>query len=286
MIARKRLEKIMELIKRENVVSAKDLSCSLGVTEKTIRLDLDRLEKANMLRRIHGGAVQIEQPSTISFSNTGYRNRCLHEKELIAATAKSLLKENDVILLDDGSTTLALAKLLGDFRITVLTNDVLIINELMYKSNVSLYVIGGSLKRDGESFVINGEDSIQFIKKYRANKYFIGASTIDIENGLMIYYYGDRSTKRAFMAASDQIICLLDSSKFNRTAFTRVATVDEIHTIITDYKIAPEELEKYSGLGIEMLVAEEPPPAVLPSSASQSRLRTGSAKTGETSSWR
>lgn len=261
MIARKRLEIIMDLLKRQTIVSVKELSAALGVTEKTIRLDLDMLEKANMLRRIHGGAMQPEQPSTASFASTGFRNRCLHEKDMIAAKAKSLLRENDVILLDDGSTTLALAKLLGDFRITVLTNDILIINELMYKPNVALYVIGGSLKRDGESYVINGEDAIQFIKKYRANKYFMGLSTIDIENGLMIYYYGDRSTKRAFMAASDQIICLADSTKFNRTAFTRIANIDEIHTIITDDKADPNDLDRYRSLGIEVLVAGELPPA-------------------------
>ncbi|MEA5058507.1 MAG: DeoR/GlpR family DNA-binding transcription regulator [Candidatus Pelethousia sp.] len=266
MIARKRLEMIMNLLKKETVVSVKDLSASLGVTEKTIRLDLELLEKANMLRRIHGGAMQLEQPSTAPLTNMGFRNRCLHEKAMIAGKAKSLLKENDVILLDDGSTTLALAKLLGDFRITVLTNDILIVNELMYKTNVSLYVIGGSLKRDGESFVINGEDAIQFIKKYRVNKYFMGLSTIDLENGLMIYYYGDRSTKRAFMAASNQVVCLVDSSKFNHTAFTRIANVDEIHTIITDSKISPEDLVKYRGAGIEVLVAEEAQSAASPSS--------------------
>ena len=127
------------------------------------------------------------------------------------------------------------------------------------KPKVNLYVIGGSLKRDGESYVINGEDAIQFIKKYRVNKCFLGLSTIDIENGIMIFYYGDRSTKRAFMAASDQIICMADSSKFNRTAFTRIASVDEIHTIITDYKADPNELEKYRKLGIEVLVAQEVP---------------------------
>lgn len=259
MIARKRLEIIMNILKQENIVSVKDLSATLGVTEKTIRLDLDRLEKANLLRRIHGGAMHLEQPAATAPANTMFRNRCLHEKDLIAVKAKSLLQENDVILLDDGSTTLALAKLLGDFHITVLTNDIHIINELLYKPKVNLYVIGGSLKRDGESYVINGEDAIQFIKKYRVNKCFLGLSTIDIENGIMIFYYGDRSTKRAFMAASDQVICMADSSKFNRTAFTRIASVDEIHTIITDYKADPNELEKYRKLGIEVLVAQEVP---------------------------
>ena len=128
----------------------------------------------------------------------------------------------------------------------------------MYKPNVFLYVIGGALKRDGESFVINGEDSIQFIKKYHVNKIFLGISTLDIENGAMIYYYGDRSTKRAFMAAADEVVCMADSSKFNHTAFTRIAGIHEIDTIITDSSLPREEAEKYQALGPRVIYADSP----------------------------
>ena len=210
MIQNKRLEKIMTLLQQEKIVSTHQLSEMLNVTPKTVRLDLEKLEKTNLLERVHGGAV-LSNHQPASFPSHSYREKQSHEKEVIAQKALSLLKENDVILLDDGSTSLKLAELLGDFKITVLTNDIFIINELMYKPNVTLYVIGGSLKRDGESFVINGEDSIQFIKKYRVNKVFLGISTIDIENGLMIFYYGDCSTKRAFMASSDEVVCMVDS---------------------------------------------------------------------------
>ncbi|MGB4588063.1 MAG: DeoR/GlpR family DNA-binding transcription regulator [Clostridiaceae bacterium] len=257
MIAKVRLETISNLIQKDKMVEVKKLSELLKVSEKTIRLDLDLLEKANILRRVHGGAVLDTQQSN-KFPKNLLREQNTYEKTIIATKAKSLLKENEVILLDDGSTSLALAKLLGDFKLTVLTNDVLIINELMYKANINLYVIGGSLKRDGESFVINGEDSIQFVKKYRVNKLFLGASTIDENHGLMIFYYGDRSTKRAFMASADEIICLLDSSKFNHTAFTHVANINEIHTIISDFQLAESEIKKYRDLGINVLIAEDP----------------------------
>lgn len=256
MLQRKRLEVITQQLKKNQIVNVKDLSKLLNVTEKTVRLDLGVLERAHILERIHGGAVIAKQQPTL-LSTTSYRKCNEYEKSIIARRALQLLHENDVILLDDGSTTLALAKLLGDFKITVLTNDVLIINELMYKPNVSLYVIGGSLKRDGDSFVINGEDAIQYIKKYRVNKLFLGISTIDIENGLMIFYYGDRSTKRAFMAAANEIICMADSSKFNHSAFTRVAHVDEIDTIITDSNISEADLQKYRAVGVNIIVATE-----------------------------
>lgn len=255
MIQNKRLEQIMNLLQQEKSVSVNQISEMLNVTPKTVRLDLKKLESANVLQRVHGGAVLSGLQPT-SFPVSSYRQKCMDKKAVIAQKAFSLLKENDTVLLDDGSTSLELAKLLGEFRITVLTNDIFIINELMYKPNVFLYVIGGALKRDGESFAINGEDSIQFIKKYHVNKIFLGISTLDIENGAMIYYYGDRSTKRAFMAAADEIVCMADSSKFNHTAFTRIADIAEIDTIITDSSLPQEEAEKYRALGPRVIYAD------------------------------
>lgn len=236
-------------------MNIKDLSKILGVTEKTVRLDLDKLAKMQVLQRVHGGAV-LEDKIPTAVPTSAYRSRFMSQKRCIARQALTYLQENDVILLDDGSTTLELAKLLGDFRLTVLTNDILIVSELMYKPNISLYVIGGPMKRDGESFVINGEDAIHFVKKYRVNKLFLGISTIDIANGLMIYYYGDRDTKRAFMAAADEVICLADSSKFNKSAFTRIAQIEEVHTIITDPGISEEDFNRYSDLGIKIIRSE------------------------------
>lgn len=257
MIQNKRLEQIMNILQQEKSISVNQISEMLHVTPKTVRLDLKKLENANALQRVHGGAVLSGLQPT-SFPVHLYRQKCVEEKATIAKKAFSLLRENDTILLDDGSTSLELAKLLGEFRITVLTNDIFIINELMYKPNVFLYVIGGALKRDGESFVINGEDSIQFIKKYHVSKMFLGISTLDIENGAMIYYYGDRSTKRAFMAAADEIICMADSTKFNHTAFTRIADIQEIDTIITDLSLPPAEAEKYHAMGPKVIYAEKP----------------------------
>ena len=255
MLQNKRFEQIMDLLQQEKIADVTQLSRLLNVTSKTVRLDLEKLEKMNLLQRVRGGAVlSSHQPA--SFPLPSHRQKYIHEKSLVARKALSLLAENDVILLDDGSTSLELAKLLGEFRITVLTNDIFIINELMYKPNVALYVIGGNLKRDGESYVINGEDSIQFIKKYRVNKMFLGVSTVDIENGLMIFYYGDRSTKRAFMAAANEIICMVDSSKFDQTAFTKVAGIQEINTIITDRGLPEEKAEKYRALGLSVLYAD------------------------------
>lgn len=256
MLQTKRMEKIMELIQQNQYVDVQNLAAELHVTPKTIRLDLERLEGMNLLQRVHGGAViSKQQPS--SFPMEESREKHQTEKAQIAAKALTLLEERDVIFMDDGSTSLALARLLGDFPITVLTNDLQIVTELMYKPNVTLYVAGGCVKRDGNSCVIYGEDCIQFVKKYRVNKLFLGVSTITPEDGLMIYYYGDRSTKRALMSTADKIICMIDSSKFGHTAFTAVAKVSEIDTIITDRALPNQEAERYRALGTRVMYADD-----------------------------
>lgn len=256
MLQKKRMEEIMELLQRNRYVDVQNLATRLNVTKKTIRLDLERLEGMNLLQRVHGGAVlSSHQPSSFPMEQSREKNQ--EEKAKIAAKALTLIDNHDVIFLDDGSTSLALAKLLGNFPVTVLTNDLQIVNELMYKPNITLYVVGGCVKRDGNSCVIYGEDCIQFVKKYRVNKLFLGISTITPEDGLMIYYYGDRSTKRALMSTANTIICMVDSAKFGHTAFTTVAKVSEIDTIITDRGLPPHESEKYVALGTKVIYADD-----------------------------
>lgn len=255
MLQSKRMEQIMELLQQKQYVDVQGLAEPLGVTPKTIRLDLDRLEKMHLLQRVHGGAIlSKQQPASFPMEQSRERNQ--EEKGKIAAKALTLLENHDVIFLDDGSTSLALAKLLGEFPISVLTNDLQIVNELMYKPNITLYVAGGCVKRDGGTCVIYGEDCIQFVKKYHVNKLFMGVSTVSVEHGLMIYYYGDRSTKRALMSTADQVICLVDSSKFGLSAFTTVAKVEEIDTIITDRGLPLQEAEKYRALGAKVIYAD------------------------------
>lgn len=255
MIQKRRLDTIMGILKEEGMADVKTLSQRLEVTEKTVRLDLKELENQNLLERVHGGAVLKTQELSLGYKDSSHRTSHLEQKQVIARRALTLIEENDVILLDDGSTTQEVAKLLGDFRVTVLTNDLLIVNELMYKPNITLYIIGGLVRRDSDSYIVTGEDAIQFLKKYRVSKLFLGTSTVDVKEGLMIFNYGDNFTKRAFIDAADRVVCLADSSKFDRTAFTKVARLNEVDTFITDSGLSQEVIRRYEGLGREIIVA-------------------------------
>lgn len=253
MLASKRLQYITQIVQSEGTVDVKHLSEHLNVSEKTIRLDLNRLESMNILKRVHGGATL--QNSSDLFTAPPRTNLHGSEKNVIALRAKDMIRENDIIFLDDGSTILALAKVIKDMKITILTHDLLIANELVDRENINLFIIGGKIRKATDTYITTGADAVDFIRRYHVNKLFLGTSTIDIEEGLMIYYHGDSSIKRALIESSDKIICLADSTKFGVTAFTKFATVDDLDTLITDHNISDDQLEKFKQTNVEMIVA-------------------------------
>ena len=247
-----RLEFIINYIQEKKSVSTRELSQILNVTEKTIRLDFNELEDLGLLNRVHGGAVIVEVNSTV-FPNNKYRTRALENKYEIAKKALKMIKPNETIAIDDGSTSLELAKLLGDFPLTVLTNDVFILNELCMKKLINLYFVGGILIRNDTSYFFSGEEAISFIRKFRVDKVFLGVSTIDVDNGLMLYHYGNKSIKKAYMEISQTKICLADSEKFNKTAFSSYANLNEIDYIITDSRIKQDTLKTYSNFDLKII---------------------------------
>lgn len=257
MKAEDRLTKITELLKEEKNVSTAKLSSLLNVSEKTIRLDLGKLEKAAILVRTHGGASYIGETNNL-FPSEGYSPRSTKEKEKIALKALELINAGDIIIIDDGSTTYEIAKLLGEFPVTVITQDLTVINELAYKSNVNLITFGGSIRRTEYSNIFTSEEAVQSIKKVRVNKVFLGTATVNTENGLMLYQYGDEILKKAFINVANEVICLCLSTKFDKTSFFSFAKLDEIDYLITDSHIDPQLIPKYEANGkTKIIIADE-----------------------------
>lgn len=257
MKAEDRLKKITEIIKVEKNVSTTRLSSLLDVTEKTIRLDLGKLEKADILVRTHGGASYIGESNKL-FPSGGYNTFSTIEKERIATKAMEFIRPEDIIILDDGSTTYEIARLLGNFPITVITQDLKIINELVSKPNVNLITFGGSVRRTSFTNIFTSEEAIQSIKKIRVDKVFFGTATVNIENGLMLYQYGDEILKKAFIGVANEVICVCLSTKFDRTSFFSFAKLDEIDYIITDSNIDHNLIPKYEANGkTKIIIADE-----------------------------
>lgn len=236
MLANKRLDKITEVLYENGFVDIKELAKQLAVSEKTIRLDLDKLQETGILERVHGGA-KLKSIDNNYGPIAMRRYKYLEQKNAIALKALEYIDDNDIIYLDDGSTCLALAKVLNK-KVTVISNDLSIINELSNKSNISLYIAGGEVKRNDASYISVGGDTISFIKKHCVNKAFISTSTISVDKGLMMFEHGDVSIKRAVIESASKVICLADSSKFDNVAFNSFADINEIDMFITDGEIS------------------------------------------------
>src|SRR5690606_32132626 len=139
----RRHEKIMEVLLTNKEVTVAELSDKLGVTGKTIREDLTRLEEQGLIVRVHGGAVLAQSDQFGILPSKEPLTKHADEKADIASRALLHIKPNDIIALDGGSTTLEIARRLSNEPITVITNDVYIISELAVKDNIRLVVPGG-----------------------------------------------------------------------------------------------------------------------------------------------
>lgn len=147
MLANQRRDKILELIREDGHAKVLNLSRIFKVTEVTIRQDLERLEKEGLIRREHGGAVLIDIDAGVRNITLQNQNNNVPEKMAIARKAVSLVRNGDTIILDSGSTTTEIAKLLIDFQnITVITNALNIALILGAHPHINLFVTGGEFK--------------------------------------------------------------------------------------------------------------------------------------------
>lgn len=251
----KRLELIANLLQQNGSVEVTELSKLYGVTEKTIRQDLIKLEQLHIATRVHGGALPYGGKNDI-FPIVERKTRYTKRKQEIARKAKTLINENDIIFLDSGTTTLELARLI-DKRVIVITPDPFIQAELMNHEQVILYSTGGRLKREGGSCTLIGNDAVRMIRNYRAKKCFIGASALDYEHGLMVFSPDEVETKRAMIKASQEVIALVDSSKLEQTAFVSFADITEVTRIVTDADITQECAQQLENRNVQVYIAQD-----------------------------
>lgn len=251
MLAIKRLEAISRLLAEQGSVDATRLSELFNVTPKTIRKDLNQLESMGLLDRVHGGAV-LKNTATGVFPIERRKMLNVPEKQRIGAAALSFVADGDTLIIDGGTTTIELARLLGDKKLLVMVSDLKIALELMDKPNINLYVAGGHLRREG-AYTLIGRDTEKIFEKYQAKKLFLATSALDFQAGLSVLNSDEAEVKKAMLSASREVICLADYSKFHHVAFAPVCPLEKIHTLITDSRLPQHEREHLEQRGINVL---------------------------------
>ena len=218
MLKTERKQLILEELQEHHVVSLEKLISLLETSESTVRRDLDELEAENKLRRIHGGAElphSLQQEESIQEKSV----KNLQEKKLLAQKAASLIKEQDVIFIDAGTTTAFLIKELSNKDITVVTNSIHHAVQLVEKQ-IPTVMVGGSVKMTTDASI--GGVALNQINQLHFDRAFIGMNGVD-ENYYTTPDMEEGAIKRAIIDNAKQTYVLVDASKVGQTCFAKVA---------------------------------------------------------------
>lgn len=234
MFALERQKKIMEIITVEGAVSVSRLSHELGVTEETVRRDLEKLEKQECLKRTHGGAVSIDE-NTNEASLEKRKSINVEAKKRVAQMAAKQVVEGDTIFLDASTTTFFMARELKSARnITVITNSLRVVSELDGSEAVKVISVGGVLSNN-QSFVGTlAEKSIA--ENYVATKMFFSSKGITADGGILESNEQECGIKQKMMKNSKRRFYLCDKSKIGSVGFVKLAPIEEIDCIVTEIR--------------------------------------------------
>ncbi|PZD96307.1 DeoR/GlpR transcriptional regulator [Paenibacillus sambharensis] len=231
MLVAERYELIVQLVNDRGSIRVSELSELCQVTEETIRRDLDRLEQAGKLRRSHGGAVSVkDQQPEIPY----FEREITHaeEKRRIAEEAIRQIEPRERILLDASSTAWYMASIMPDLPLTVLTNSIKVAMELSGKEKIEVISTGGILAQRSLSFI--GPLAERSLDAYHVDKAFLSCKGVHLERGVSESNELQARVKQKMFGMADKVFLLADSSKFGVQAFTHVADLSQVNTVITD----------------------------------------------------
>jgi len=245
--------KIIELLNAEGELNVSQLAKLLGVSEMSIRKDLNHLSNVGMLLRTYGGAI-AQQRSSMEMSLLEKQNKNLAEKSMIGKLTASLITNGQSVMLDSGITTQQVAKnLLGHENLTVITNGLNILNTLAGHPNITLYTVGGQIT--SSSYTIMGTDSEANFQKYYANTCVVSVDGVDVERGLTSRNQLEANITRILLEHTERRILVTDFSKIGLIALIPVAPLTGVDVIVTDDKAPADFIERVRKMGITVHVA-------------------------------
>jgi DeoR family transcriptional regulator of aga operon len=252
MLNEERRQKIQEILTRKKRILVKEVSSDFNISEVTIRKDLEVLEKRGILSRVHGGAI-LKESSVPDLALTEKEHIHTQEKQKIALKASELIDRGDVIILDSGSTTTEIARLVKFKKdIKIITNAVNIALELAASDN-EVILTGGFLRE--KSFSLVGAIAEDVLRTMTADKLFLGVDGIHFQYGLTTPNLMEGRVNQLMMQIAHEVIVVADSSKFGKRSMSIIADVEDADKIISDKKIQNDDLDRLRELGVEVILA-------------------------------
>lgn len=234
-IARK--NKIKEIILEQKSVTVSELTNIFKVTEETIRRDLKQLEEEGVLTRTYGGAFISE--GVQNDVNVNLREHIHVEgKRKIAAKCLSMIKNGDSIFLDASTTSLVIATMLEDKKLTVVTNSIKVINTLLDKQNINIVVIGGTLSPSSLSNV--GRSAEYTMNHYFFDTAFISCRSVSMQHGITDSNEQQAAIRKLAAEHANNVYLIADYTKFDKTSFARICDFDLIDNVVVDKSLSQE----------------------------------------------
>jgi len=253
MLANQRRDKILELLKEDGSARVTDLAKIFKVTEVTIRQDLEKLEKGNLVVREHGGAFLKSLEDQVKGLSLALQEN-IDKKEKIATKCLDFIESGDTIILDSGSTTTEIAKKLKGFKnLTVITNALNIALLLGTNPAIEVVMTGGEFKPPTLS--LTGQKAADFFKGINVQKLFLATAGISLKSGLTYPSISDIVVKKAMIEAADITYLVADSTKIGKSAFASLGALSLINYIITDAGIEDKYKRLFLDNEIELIVA-------------------------------
>lgn len=251
LLSAERRERILSNLRQRGKVVVSELSATLNVSIDTIRRDLRELGEAGLLQRVHGGAlpalsistrfaVRLQQPSAA--------------KVALGKAAAQMVRDDQVIVLDGGTTTLQIARNLPkSLQATIMTNSIPIASALAEYPSVEVFLVGGQLFK--HSPVTVGADAQKEFQRVRADICFLGVRSLHPEHGVSAAYRAEAEVKRAMVDCAAEVVAVATVEKLGTVSPYIVAPLGDLTCLVTENAAAPDTLAPYRELGLTIVQA-------------------------------
>jgi len=249
-----RQKEITDLLRTQGRVSVAALSESLGVSVVTIRNDLDALERQQVLRRLRGGAIAV-RPARFQRSLHPLHSAFEAEKQRIGELAASLVRDGETIIIDAGSTTLALARALPQplQDVAVITPALDVAQVLEAHMGVKVVITGGTVAKPQRCLIPPFATAL--LRQLNADVAFIACSGVDARRGFTTQSWEEAEVKHAIAAAASRVVFLADHGKIGHVATAKIMDLAEAELLITDSGASPASLRPLEAAGLHVITA-------------------------------
>lgn len=252
MIPAERRARIVELLEQRRAVRVSLLSEDLGVSEMTIRRDLERLEQEGLLSRMHGGAIQRRRMVEEPFYVASEREHS-EEKRRIAQAAAGMIQPGETVFLSSGTTaTQVLAHVDPNLRARIVTHNVGAVSAAQ-RTSLDIVLVGGSYRP--RSNILSGGLAIEAVSGFHASRFILGADGLSLEEGVTTPGLGQASVERAMIRQTrGEVVVLADNSKFGAVGDVVICTLDKVDVIVCDDGVDADLREELEQLGLRCVV--------------------------------